>query len=219
MESCIRVLIADDHAIVREGLRAVIGIEPDLELVAEAVDGVDAVQKACEFQPDVIVMDLLMPNKDGVEATGDILRDNPNARILVLTSFTDDAKIIPAVRSGALGYIVKNSPPQELLSAIREVARGAVVLPPALVRHLFHRYNGATDLGPPREQTLTFRELEILKLVARGLSNEDIAERLIISSRTVGVHISHLLDKLQMDNRTQLALFALRRGLVGLFED
>jgi len=217
MGEIIRVLIADDHAIVREGLRAVIGIEQDMELVGEATDGVEAVKQARQLQPDVIVMDLLMPNKDGVEAISDIMMENPRARILVLTSYTELDKILPTIKAGALGYVLKNSLPQELLTAIRDVNRGAVSLHPGIARQLSRGLTQMKQDPYEYEATLTLREVEILKLVARGLSNEEIAEQLVISTRTVGVHISHLLDKLHLNNRTQAALFALKRGFVGLF--
>jgi NarL family two-component system response regulator LiaR len=217
MTDKIRILIVDDHAIIREGLRAVINLEPDLTVCGEAGDGEEAIQKMQTLQPDVIIMDLLMPKKDGIEATGDIRRLNPEARILVLTSFTDADKIVPTVKAGALGYIVKNSPPPELLKAIREVARGAVYLPPPIARQLFLGLSQAGEDHRLPDLTLTLREVEILKLIARGLSNQEIADQLVISERTVGVHVSHLMSKLGLNNRTQVALYALRSGLVSLF--
>lgn len=219
MNDIIRVLIVDDHAIVREGLRAVIGLENDMQVVGEAKDGNEAIALSRHLNPDVILMDLLMPNKGGIEAIREILEENPNHRILVLTSFAEVDKILPTIRSGALGYIVKNSSPGELLRAIRDIAKGAVVMQPDIARQLFHGLSQSTEpLTQPIEQ-LSTREIEILKLVAQGMTNEEIGDQLSISSRTVGVHVTHILEKLNLNNRTQAALFALRNGLVSLFSD
>jgi NarL family two-component system response regulator LiaR len=215
MTETIRILIADDHAIVREGLRALIGTKPDMELVGEAADGVEAVLKARSLQPDVILLDLVMPRKDGIEAIGEIKRENPKARILVLTSFAEDEKVFPAIQSGALGYLLKDSSPQELLQAIREVYRGESSLHPAIARKLIRELNRPSDL-PATEEPLTEREVEVLILVARGLSNQEIAERLVVSERTVRTHVSNILGKLHLANRTQAALYAVREGLAGL---
>jgi len=219
MSNIIGVLIVDDHAIVREGLRAVIGLENDMQVVGEAKDGNEAISLSRHLNPDVILMDLLMPNKGGIEAIREILEENPNRRILVLTSFAEVDKILPTIRSGALGYIVKNSSPGELLRAIRDIAKGAVVMQPDIARQLFHGLSQSTEpLTQPIEQ-LSNREIEILKLVAQGMTNEEIGDQLSISSRTVGVHVTHILEKLNLNNRTQAALFALRNGLVSLFSD
>lgn len=217
MKNTIHVLIVDDHAIVREGLRAVIELEEDIQVIGEAVDGVEAVNKAKELAPDVIIMDLLMPKKNGIEATREILEQNPNAHILVLTSFSEIDKILPTVKSGALGYIVKNSNSIELLKGIREVASGAVVMQPEIARQLFLGLSNIQEVNASDVNPLSTREVEILKLVAQGLSNDEIAEQLVISSRTVGVHVTHILEKLNLTNRTQAALHALRTGLVSLF--
>ncbi len=219
MSQLIGVLIVDDHAIVREGLRAVIGLESDMQVVGEAKDGNEAIALSRHLKPDVILMDLLMPNKGGIEAIREILEENPNHRILVLTSFAEVDKILPTIRSGALGYIVKNSSPGELLRAIRDVAKGAVYMQPDIARQLFHGLSQSTEpLVQPLEQ-LSSREVEILKLVSQGMTNDEIGEQLSISSRTVGVHVTHILEKLDLNNRTQAALFALRNGLVSLFPD
>lgn len=215
MTETIRILIADDHAIVREGLRALIDTKPDMELVGEAADGVEAVLKARSLQPDVILLDLVMPRKDGIEAIGEIKRENPEARILVLTSFAEDEKVFPAIQAGALGYLLKDSSPQELLKAIREVYRGESSLHPAIARKLIRELNRPSDL-PAIEEPLTEREVEVLILVARGLSNQEIAERLVVSERTVRTHVSNILGKLHLANRTQAALYAVREGLAGL---
>jgi NarL family two-component system response regulator LiaR len=213
MTEIIRILIADDHAIVREGLRALIDTEPGMELVGEAADGVEAVLKARSLQPDVILLDLVMPGKDGIEAIAEIKRENPEARILVLTSFAEDEKVFPAIQAGALGYLLKDSSPQELLKAIREVDRGESSLHPTIARKLIRELNRPPENLPPTEEPLTEREVEVLSLVARGLSNQEIADRLVVSERTVRTHVSNILGKLHLANRTQAALYAVREGL------
>jgi len=211
----IRVLIADDHAIVREGQRALIETEPGMELVGEAADGVEAVHMARTLQPDVILLDLLMPRKGGVEAIQEIKAQNAEARILVLTSFAEDEKVYAAIKAGALGYLLKDASPQEILAAIRDVHRGEPSMPPIIAHKLMSELQRTSNL-PPTEDPLTERELEILKLVAQGLPNLEIAERLVISERTVRTHVSNILAKLHLANRTQVALYALREGLAHL---
>lgn len=220
MEPIIRLLIVDDHAIVREGLRAVFSMEKDMQIVGEAEDGVDAVEAAKTLQPDVTLMDLLMPRKGGIEAMAEILEQNPRAHILVLTSFAEVDKIIAAIKLGALGYVVKNSNPKDLIQAVRDVARGAVYLAPEISRHLFYTLNQTEASSPsPAVEQLSPRETEILKLVAQGFTNEEIGRRLFISGRTVGVHVTHILEKMNLSNRTQAALHALRIGLVSLYPE
>ena len=211
----IRILIVDDHAIVREGQRALIDTEPGMEVVGEAKDGVEAVALADSLQPDVILLDLHMPRKDGIEAIGEIRTDNPEARILVLTSFTEDEKVYAAIKAGAMGYILKDSSPQEILSAIREVHRGEMPMTPSIAKKLMHELQRTSNLTPTQDP-LTAREVEILKLVAQGLSNQEIAEGLVISERTVRTHVTNILSKLHLANRTQAALYALREGLADL---
>jgi len=215
MEESISILIADDHAIVREGLRALIATEPGLELVGEAGDGVQAVEKALSLKPDVILLDMMMPRKDGLGAIDDIMRENPDARILVLTSFAEDEKVFPAIKAGALGYLLKDSSPQELLQAIRNVHNGEASLHPTIARKLMRELNQPPSL-PPTNDPLTEREVEVLRLVAQGLSNDDIADKLVVSERTVRTHVSHILDKLHLANRTQMALYAVREGIAKL---
>jgi NarL family two-component system response regulator LiaR len=216
MTETIHILIADDHAIVREGLRALIDTERGMELVGEAADGFEAVLQARLLQPDIILLDLVMPRKDGIEAISEIKQENPEARILVLTSFAEDDKVFPAIKAGALGYLLKDSSPQELLQAIREVYRGESSLHPTIARKVISELNRPPENLPPTEEPLTEREVEVLSLVARGLSNQEIADRLVVSERTVRTHVSNILGKLHLANRTQAALYAVREGLAGL---
>lgn len=215
MSETIRILIADDHAIVREGLQTLINAKPGMELVGQASDGVEATQLAAALQPDVILLDMAMPRKDGLEAIRDIKQDNPNARILVLTSFDDDERVFSAIKAGALGYLLKDSSPQQLLQAIHDVYEGHSSLHPTIALKVIKELNQPSDL-PPTEEPLTEREVETLRLIAQGLTNQEIAERLTISERTVGKHVSNILDKLYLANRTQAALYALRHGLASL---
>jgi NarL family two-component system response regulator LiaR len=215
MAESIRVLIVDDHAVVREGLRALIDVDPGLELVGEAADGVEAVQKARSLQPDVILLDLVMPRKSGIEAIGEIKQENPGARILVLTSFAEDDKVFPAIKAGALGYLLKDSSAQELLLAIRDVYQGEPTMHPTIARRLMRELQRPPDL-PPTEDPLTEREVEVLRFVAQGLSNQEIADVLVLSERTVRTHVTNILTKLHLANRTQAALYALREGLARL---
>jgi len=218
MKEPISVLIVEDHPIVQMGLRGLILTEPGFSLAGEASDGLEAVTKALELKPDIILMDLLMPKKDGIEAIRDILKGNPEARILILTSSVDADKIIPAVRAGALGYILKDALPQEIIDAIRDIHAGKVYFHHAIVRQLFRVSAHQSNQDQIPLESLTEREVEVLKMVARGLSNEEIAKRLAISHHTVGVHIGRILEKLAVTNRTQAALYALRTGLVSLYE-
>jgi NarL family two-component system response regulator LiaR len=218
MSEKIRILIADDHAIVREGLRALFATEPDLELVAEASDGVEAVDKVRAMQPDMILLDMMMPRKDGLGAISEIIKENPKARILVLTSFAEDEKVFPAIKAGALGYLLKDSSPQELLQAIQNVYRGEASLHPTIARKLMRELSQPPSL-PPTTDPLTEREVEVLRLVAQGLSNDDIAEKLVVSERTVRTHVSHILDKVHLANRTQMALYAVREGIAKFESD
>jgi NarL family two-component system response regulator LiaR len=218
MTETIRVLIADDHAVVRRGLCELINSEPGMEVVGEAADGLEAVQKSQTLQPDVVLIDLVMPHKDGLEAITEIKKENPEARILILTSFAEDEKVFPAIKAGALGYLLKDTLPEDLLRAIRETYRGESSLHPTIARKLIRELNQPSDL-PPAEEPLTAREVEILRLVAHGRTNQEIGERLSISERTVSNHVSTILAKLYLANRVQAALYALREGLASLGEE
>lgn len=215
MDTNIRILIADDHAIVREGLRFLIMTEPGLELVGEAQDGQQAVRLFLQARPDVTLLDLIMPRMDGIDAIREIKERDQEARILVLTSFAEDEKLFPAIKAGALGYLLKDSSPQELLRAIRAVYEGESYLHPSIARKLIQEWN-----RPPKSATsatsesLSERELEVLALIAQGLSNQEIADRLIISERTARNHVGNILSKLDLANRTQAALYAIGQGLV-----
>jgi NarL family two-component system response regulator LiaR len=215
MSETIRVAICDDHAVVRRGLRALIEVNPEIELVGEATDGVEAVEMAQNLNPDVLILDLMMPRMDGVTAISEIMKNNPHARILVLTSFGDDDRVFPAIKAGALGYLLKDSSPEELFQAIHDVYRGESSLHPAIARKLIRELNRPLDL-PPTEDPLTHREVEVLELVAQGMSNQSISERLAIKEGTVRIHVGNILNKLHLANRTQAALYALRQGLARL---
>ncbi|MEE8389733.1 MAG: response regulator transcription factor [Anaerolineae bacterium] len=218
MTETIRVLIADDHPVVRQGLRGLISTEPGMEVIGEAVDGVEAVLKVRSLQPDVTLLDMVMPRMNGVEAIKEIKAENPDARILVLTSFAEDDKVFPAIKSGALGYLLKDSSPQELLQAIRDVYQGEPSLHITIARKLMREIDQPSGL-PPTDNPLTEREVEVLRLVAQGFSNQKVAKKLFISQRTVGNYVSSILGKLHLANRTQAALYALRKGLTSLEVD
>jgi NarL family two-component system response regulator LiaR len=213
----IRVLIADDHAIVRKGIRALLATEPQIEVVGEANDGLDAISAARRLEPDVILMDLVMPGMDGLEATRRLTACQPAARILVLTSFHGDDKVFPAIKAGALGYLLKDSKPEELVEAIQQVHRGESSLHPSIARRLLRELSAPSDRATEPE-CLTDREIEVLRLVAQGQSNRQISVSLTISEATVRTHVSNILAKLNLNSRTQAALYALREGLASLNE-
>ncbi len=215
MTEAIRVLVVDDHAIVREGLRWLITTEPGMELIGEAANGVEAVVKASDLHPDVILMDLVMPRMDGITAIAEIKALLPEARILVLTSFSEDEQVFPAIKAGALGYLLKDTSPQMLLKAIRDIYAGIPSMHPFVARKLIQELQRPSDL-PPTRDPLSQREMEVLRLVAQGLSNEEIAAHLFIGERTARTHVSNILRKLHLANRTQAALYALREGLARL---
>ncbi len=215
MTAPIRVLLCDDHAIVRKGIGALLATQPDIVVVGEACDGAEAVAQAEALHPDIILMDLVMPQLDGIEATRQITAQQPNAHILVLTSFAADDKVFPAIKAGALGYLLKDSGPAELLQAIHQVARGEPSLEPTIARKVLLELHNPPK-APPTPDPLTEREVEVLRSVAQGLSNREIAERLVITERTVCTHVSNILTKLHLASRTQAALYALKEGLTSL---
>ena len=215
MSEEIKVLIVDDHAVVREGLRALISYEPGIQVVAEAEDGITAVFKARQYQPDVILLDLVMPRQNGLETIQQLQAEFPDCRILVLTSYAEDDKVFSAIKAGALGYLLKDSSPEELLKAIREVYQGQSSLHPTIARKLVQEMSQQSTL-PPSEEPLTPREMDVLKLVAKGLSNQQISDDLVISVQTVRTHVSNILNKLHLANRTQATLYALREGISNL---
>jgi NarL family two-component system response regulator LiaR len=212
----IRVLLTDDHAIVRKGVRALLATERDIQVVGEACDGEEAVAQAESLCPDVILMDLVMPKLDGIEAISQIMSKLPSTRILVLTSFAADEKVFPAIKAGALGYLLKDSGPEELVGAIRQVHRGEPSLEPSIARKVLLELS-----HPPTQKSLTVnplteRELDILRLVAQGCSNKEIALKLSLSELTVRTHVSNILGKLHLASRTQAALYALQKGITSL---
>jgi NarL family two-component system response regulator LiaR len=215
MSELIRVFIAEDHAIVRQGIRALLSTEPGIVVVGEAGDGERAVERVLALRPDVTLMDLVLPGIEGAEAIARIRAVWPEARVLVLTSFVTDDKVLPAIRAGARGYLLKDSSPEDLVRAIRQVDRGESPLDPSVAGRVLSALSqpeGAAA-GP---DALTAREIDVLREVARGFSNHEIADRLSLSEATVRTHISHILSKLGLASRTQATLYALREGFVSL---
>ena len=219
MTSPIRVLIADDHAILRKGIRALLGTEPDIEVVGETGDGLETVAQAEALRPDVILMDLVMPRMDGIEATRQITSGQPGVpgtpRVLVLTSFAADDKVFPAIKAGALGYILKDSGPAELVQAIHQVHQGQPSLEPSIALKMLQELSQPSQ-RPPTPEPLSEREMEVLRLLAQGKSNREIADQLVITELTVRTHVSNILGKLHLASRTQAALYALKEGLASL---
>ena len=208
-EETIRILIVDDHAVVRRGLSAILETEPDLEVVGEAENGNQAVWKTRSLQPDVILMDLVMQEKDGIEAIKEIKKDDAKANILVITSFAEDEKVFPAIKAGALGYLLKDSSPDDLIQA-------KASLHPTIARKLIMEIKEDGPKTRPSEQVLTTREVEVLTLIARGMSNQQIANQLTVGETTVRFHVSNILSKLHLANRTQAVLYALKEGIAKL---
>jgi NarL family two-component system response regulator LiaR len=211
----IRVLVVDDHLVVRRGIRSLLATEADIEVVGESQNGREAISAAAHLRPDVILMDLVMPEMDGIMAIERILASQPAARILVLTSFEADDKVFPAIRAGAVGYTLKDFGPDELVRAIQRVHRGESSLHPAIARRVLQELAHPVQQEPPVDP-LSEREAAVLRLIARGESNQDIATTLGIGSGTVRVHVSNILGKLHLASRTQAALYALRQGLASL---
>jgi len=212
MNGDIRVLIVDDHTVVRDGLQALITAEPGMQVVGSAADGVEAVSMARELKPDVILLDLVMPRMDGVQTILEIKKDNPEARILVLTSFAENHQVFSAIKSGAMGYLMKDTSSEELIQAIRDTFNYQPAMQPKIARQLMQDIQ-SQDSKPGSEMALTEREIEILQLVALGKTNQEIADDLVLSERTVRTHITNILAKLGLSNRTQAALYALREGI------
>lgn len=212
----IRVLLTDDHAIVRKGVRALLATERDIQVVGEACNGAEAVAQAEALRPDVILMDLVMPKLDGIEATRQITTRLPGMHILVLTSFAADEKVFPAIKAGALGYLLKDSGPEELVDAIRRVNRGEPSLEPSIARKVLMELSHPPKQQPLTADPLTEREFDVLRLIAKGCSNKDIAMKLSVSDLTVRTHVSNILSKLHLASRTQAALYALQMGITSL---
>jgi two-component system, NarL family, response regulator LiaR len=205
----IRILIADDHSVVRQGLRMFLNLDPDLEIVGEAPDGEQALKMAHELNPDVVLMDLLMPVMDGLEATAAIRREVPDTEVIALTSVLEDSSVVGAIRAGAIGYLLKDTEADELIRAIKAAAAGQVQLSPKAASRLLNEVR-----TPDSPETLTERENEVLRLLAQGASNKEIAQTLHIGEKTVKTHVSSILGKLNVSSRTQAALYAVRVGLV-----
>ena len=205
----IRLLLVDDHAVVRQGLKMFLGLDPDFEVVGEATDGLSAIRMARQLNPDVVLMDLLMPGMDGIEATGIIRKEMPDVEVIALTSVLEDSSVVGAIRAGAIGYLLKNTEADELIRAIKAAAGGQVQLSPQAAARLMREVR-----APESPEALTERETEVLRLLAQGQSNKEIAHTLTIGEKTVKTHVSSILGKLNVSSRTQAALYAVRIGLV-----
>jgi NarL family two-component system response regulator LiaR len=214
MSEPITVLLVDDHAMVRQGVRAFLETQPDIAVVAEAASGEQAVRLAAEHAPDVALMDLIMPGMDGVEATRRLTARSPRTNVVVLTSYHDDEHVFPAIRAGALSYVLKEVGPDELAETVRKAATGEAVLHPRVAARVVRELHGARRDEPNVFHDLSERELEVLKLIAEGLSNAEISDRLFISEKTTKNHVSNILGKLHLADRTQAAVYAWRQGVV-----
>jgi DNA-binding NarL/FixJ family response regulator len=216
----IRVLVADDQSMVRAGFRMLLADEDDIEVVAEAQNGVEAVDKAARFHPTVVLMDIRMPELDGLEATRRILAVDPEARVLVLTTFDLDEYIYEALSAGASGFVLKDDPPEQLIAAIRTVAGGNALLSPAVTKRVIHQFARIQRSSPPKHlDELTAREMEVFRLIARGLSNAEIAKELFVSETTVKTHVAHVLTKLSVRDRVQAVVLAYECGLAGVIRE
>jgi DNA-binding NarL/FixJ family response regulator len=210
----IRVLVADDQSMVRAGFRMLLTGEEDIEVVAEASNGLEAVEKAARFRPTVVLMDIRMPELDGLEATRRILADDDAARVLILTTFDLEEYIYEALRAGASGFVLKDDPPEQLIAAIRTVAAGDALLSPAVTTRVIEQFTRIPRFTPPKElQELSARERDVLRLIARGLSNGEIAHELYISETTVKTHVTHILRKLGLRDRVQAVVLVYQAGL------
>ena len=214
--SAVRVLVVDDQALVRAGFRMILEAEPDVEVVGEAADGIEAVAAVVRHQPDVVLMDVRMPNLDGIAATRRILEGESAAKVLMLTTFDLDEYVYEALRAGASGFLLKDVPPERLVAGIRAVASGEALLAPSVTRRLIETYvrRQPARALPRGIAELTAREREVLELIARGLSNAEIAEAFVVSETTVKTHVAHVLDKLELRDRVQAVVFAYECGLV-----
>lgn len=210
----ISVLIVDDHPIVRQGLRTLLELQSDICVVGEAINGKIAIEQAALLKPDVILMDLVMPEMDGISATRQISSLNQTSRVIALTSFVEDDKVIPAIQAGAVSFLLKDVAPKDLIEAIRAAYRGEARLHPNVIKKLMNQVASQQTITHPIKENLTDRELEVLALVSQGSSNRDIAEKLVISEKTVKSHVSSLLGKLGQEDRTKLAIYAIKKGLV-----
>lgn len=217
-DEIIRILIVDDHAVVRKGIRALLATEPTLEIVDEAEDGLEAVGKYEELKPDVLLLDLLMPKMSGIEVIRELKEKYSNVKILVLTSFAANEQVFPAIKAGALGYLLKDTQPEDLINAIRQVYQGESFLSPTIARMVLQEVfqPGEKPLSP---DPLTKREIEVLQVLAKGKSNRDIGENLSITEATVRTHVSNILAKLHLASRTEAALYALKEGVASLEDD
>jgi len=216
-DEIIRILIVDDHAVVRKGIRALLATEPTLEVLDEAKDGIEAVAKFEKLKPDVLLLDLLMPNMSGIEVIRDLKGKYPEVKILVLTSFAADEQVFPAIKAGALGYLLKDTQPEDLINAIGQVFQGESFLSPAIARMVLEEVfkPGEKPLSP---DPLTKREIEVLQVLAKGKSNREIGETLHITEATVRTHVSNILAKLHLASRTEAALYAIKEGVANLDE-
>jgi NarL family two-component system response regulator LiaR len=211
----IRLLVVDDQTIVREGLAAILATYPDVEVIGKAGDGIQAMEIIRKEKPDVVLLDMKMPNQDGLATIPKIKEFAPNTNILVVTGFPENDLVYQAIKAGALGYILKDATRDQLMQAIRDVNEGRASLQPSIAVKLIQEINHPTELKYTADP-LTRRELETIRLIARGLSNQEIAENLVVNERTIAKYVSSILDKLQLANRTQAALYALREGITGL---
>ena len=215
MSEKIKVFVTDDHSIIRKGIRAMLELIPDIEIIGEASNGAEAASMVPDVKPDVVLMDLVMPEMNGIEAITEIVSKCPGIRILVLTTFSGEDMVFPAIKAGALGYHLKDSDPEDLIKAIRQVNKGESSLHPVIARKVLDELVQPPE-KPPTLDPLTQRELEVLRLVAQGLENTQIAAEFVISEATVRTHVSNIMNKLHLASRTQAALYALREGIASL---
>jgi NarL family two-component system response regulator LiaR len=214
MTTEIKVLLVDDHGVVRQGLRTYLDLFEDINIVGEAANGIEAIDRVNENKPDIVLMDLVMPEMDGIEATRKIMTIHPDIKIIVLTSFSDDDKVFPAIRSGAAGYLLKDISPPDLRKAIQSVHKGETHLHPEITKKLMNQFVTPKVEAEVKTDELTPREIEVLQLIAEGLSNKELAQDLSISEKTVKTHVSSILGKLQLEDRTQAAIYAYKHGFV-----